>query len=34
MLDNWHKMLPKKMREWGLERQEVREYVVKRPTGF
>jgi hypothetical protein len=23
MLDTWHKMLPKKMKEWGLDRQEV-----------
>jgi hypothetical protein len=23
MLDSWHKMLPKKTKEWGLERQEV-----------
>lgn len=24
MLDTWHKMLPKKMKEWGLDRQQVR----------
>jgi len=23
MLDNWHDMLPAKMKEWGLDRQKV-----------
>lgn len=24
MLDTWHKLLPRKMKEWSLDRQEVR----------
>ena len=27
MLDNWHHMLPHKMKEWGLDRKEVGGYI-------
>lgn len=32
MLDTWHKMLPKKMKEWGLDRQQVRELYCLWPV--